>query len=1369
MKKLLKGLRRDERPSDQPEGTWRDARNIVVYKQFGAISNENGVQDITPTAQVVGGIQYHNFPTGKIVIGTIPTNVETVYFFGGTGLYDSEIGLLNKDGLYRTILKDDVTASILHFDINYPIKGTFEYKYNNELIVAFTDNYNYPRILNINCIPFNVSTTGIIAATDIEKASQLLQQFPNMKTPLIQDEGDLKVISGSGALKSGSIYLTISYELADGTSTFWCKVFNPIPIYADSTALTFEKVGGSIAGTSTNKSIEVTFKEVDTNFKFLKVGYIFQQNGVTTAYYNSKKLIDGTTISMIITGNESTQVEIPVDEVLIPNAVYTKCVGITNLQGRLYEANLEQDEDINLQPIANEVVVKWVREKDISLNSRVLNTYTSGTVTAYGSFKDPSVVFFNKSFKDGECYALYLVGKSKNGLYTRAFHIPGREVTAGDRTALNGTSAEIDAIAPSGVKKFQIQDTTLATGEMGAWENETEEYPLDITGTAIHPDYVNVPGITLANRKVRHHVFPDLRTLKGYGENYQKVIANVTCTYNGVAPGGYFLNPDREHLVLFYLLGAPTTCFHVGASGNATRIDAFTRSGIFTLSVDFQDLIAGVDADRPGSCVGIDDNVSTDGPNKVYLDWVLKKNGAPIVTYHQEQTEFQNTGNFPSGFTPTVFNINVAPGDVIEIEYLIYVSTNNNAAGLAFQISDHTLCFETNVVMTFNARDLDTEVLGIEVSNLNIPQNIAEKLDTWEIFYAKRTETNIRIVAQDMIKDKRYHNFDLISTQVVAQAKYLKPQLKYTGTSITGQLFDTINIPNIEAAFPTEEVKVINSFQYCGENTSLPQPNANRAINICIIAGVGETNADLIQTQYGDTNTLTDICIYKTNMYAPFDTQDLLSTGYAFKITTGGLQATKKVYGGDIHINIFGFRPYLNNENHFLLTCGSASNIGLRHDELAVFKQYYPKFNVATPSYYGYNKDYNCTNGLTELIIHGTNGNCNTDKIAQFHQRVIYSIVDPNENRFLNWRIFKILDYYEMPKNKGKITSLLGADRKLFIHHEYSLFLAEIKDSIATATGDIYLKSSNIFDRPPIEILPINEGFAGNQSHFATIYCKLGYCFIDRNAKKVFIYDGQLKEISKNGLFNFFKEYAENTLINVDNPYINNGYMMAYDGELDRLLITKNDASGSFTLSFCENSWISFHNYHPNSLIYNRTGLIAVSNILNKVFKHNNPLVKCIYYSGVVKDSYVEVVFNPAPDISKTVRSINWLSDTVKSDGTVLKDETITHLLIYNNSQCSGLIDINKDKGLWFGSDARNVEDTWNFNDFRDLIKDKNLPFLDNKNELIQTNINTSKAWFDKSLFISKFAIVRFIHNNVNQHDVHIIGVNVTFKKSDRV
>ena len=49
MGRFTKGLNRDVHPSDQPEGTWRYAKNAYVNRIDGAISNEFGT---VPLAKV---------------------------------------------------------------------------------------------------------------------------------------------------------------------------------------------------------------------------------------------------------------------------------------------------------------------------------------------------------------------------------------------------------------------------------------------------------------------------------------------------------------------------------------------------------------------------------------------------------------------------------------------------------------------------------------------------------------------------------------------------------------------------------------------------------------------------------------------------------------------------------------------------------------------------------------------------------------------------------------------------------------------------------------------------------------------------------------------------------------------------------------------------------------------------------------------------------------------------------------------------------------------------------------------------------------------------------------------------------------------
>ena len=72
------------------------------------------------------------------------------------------------------------------------------------------------------------------------------------------------------------------------------------------------------------------------------------------------------------------------------------------------------------------------------------------------------------------------------------------------------------------------------------------------------------------------------------------------------------------------------------------------------------------------------------------------------------------------------------------------------------------------------------------------------------------------------------------------------------------------------------------------------------------------------------------------------------------------------------------------------------------------------------------------------------------------------------------------------------------------------------------------------------------------------------------------------------------------------------------------------------------------------------------------------------------------------------------------------------------------------------------------FDDFRDLILDATSPIINDKGELVSSNIDNNKIWFDKSNFISKFITVRLIYDNIDNDDIHIHQVEVSSIISNR-
>ncbi len=707
--------------------------------------------------------------------------------------------------------------------------------------------------------------------------------------------------------------------------------------------------------------------------------------------------------------------------------------------------------------------------------------------------------------------------------------------------------------------------------------------------------------------------------------------------------------------------------------------------------------------------------------------------------------------------------------------------------GDIFNIEVRTTALYTPIAIDFTGTRLDiyegsdnaaARPLGIRLSNIDIPEEIADEIDSWEIFYAKRNNSNISVIGQDVMKEDRIHNFDLVYNQANLRGDWLKPQVLFQRTSIIPLSTHNNYIDNPCYEFPTDDFVsplMLTAFYYLGEDVLIPIDNTDKATCIYV--------QPVPDSSYNDV--LFDIHIYRKDMYKSFDTQELITTGYSFKVTDSGVQDPQNVFGGDTFISAFGFVDNLPSINQYLIPQESASNIGLRMDDetLTVAKYYFPKHVYTDPtppsfSFYGYNSDYSALNGLNKVFPRAISyDNCNND-IYIFPYLIPFSIDDANESKTLGWRIFPVNNYYDaLPKDKGKIWNILGSNRTLYIQQEYALLIAEVKDKLQGT--DVYLGTTDIFDRPPIEVEPDEEGYVGGQSQFAIILCPMGYITVDRQKGKIFAYKhgskNPLKEISGQGYYKFFLKNIQTSDIDTDNPFIGMGLVCAYDKDFGRLIVTKLDSDGRrFTMSYCPDldegngAWICEHDYYPNYIYSTRDGIFGIDNTNKKIYQHNSETLKGIYYQGVMYNSYVDVIFNDSQELTKYFSNIHWLSTVEGSTGAVVQTETITHIMIYNENQCSGVIDLRIEDNIWFGKDVKNVEKTWNFNKFKDLIKDATLPFIDDNGDLITANINNNKNWFDKNKFISKFVVVRFICDNISQRDVHITQVGTNVRKSDR-
>ncbi len=157
----------------------------------------------------------------------------------------------------------------------------------------------------------------------------------------------------------------------------------------------------------------------------------------------------------------------------------------------------------------------------------------------------------------------------------------------------------------------------------------------------------------------------------------------------------------------------------------------------------------------------------------------------------------------------------------------------------------------------------------------------------------------------------------------------------------------------------------------------------------------------------------------------------------------------------------------------------------------------------------------------------------------------------------------------------------------------------------------------------------------------------------------------------------------------------------------------------------------------------------------------NSDINKGLYFNTTFS-SYVDLIFNSRLDLSKLYQAIEMQTVCKTIQGATLYHKTIDKIVIYSDYQCSGEIAISE-----FNT-SRNVEGVWNFNEFRDIVINSSLPLVGEEGELIASNLNINKSYFEKSVFIGTFVVVRLIMSNTNNDSIYINFVNVKSRMSKR-
>lgn len=402
--------------------------------------------------------------------------------------------------------------------------------------------------------------------------------------------------------------------------------------------------------------------------------------------------------------------------------------------------------------------------------------------------------------------------------------------------------------------------------------------------------------------------------------------------------------------------------------------------------------------------------------------------------------------------------------------------------------------------------------------------------------------------------------------------------------------------------------------------------------------------------------------------------------------------------------------------------------------------------------------DYNNQINKKALIEYDKNGL----NITRFDKTIRRSDVISDESVDNSWRQFKPINYKVISENKGNITNIVGIGYYLLIHTEHSLFMFSADSTLTAGDKEIQLGAIDVFDLNYKEVITSDKGYAGLKRKSAAIVNQHGYTFMNEDSKIIYSFD--------NGQLNIISADIEALLKNIDIKDV----VFADDVvDRDRLIICIKLVDNTYiTLSynFNQKAWSSLHDYKFSAGYKTKNNLYLTNNDIklysfDKVhscnfrelqIKQDNKFPLYLSDSGELNYSYVDVIFNDAFDIIKSLEFISYLlsekldyfSNINNAEGNLNRKFSGYQAIIYSDETYSGLLDINVNNNPnSYNSYKYPYYDRgkWNFNYFRNYVEREDSD--------------------DRSLIYGKYIVCRFIFNNDNNVKFKLEGVEFKVNK----
>ena len=409
--------------------------------------------------------------------------------------------------------------------------------------------------------------------------------------------------------------------------------------------------------------------------------------------------------------------------------------------------------------------------------------------------------------------------------------------------------------------------------------------------------------------------------------------------------------------------------------------------------------------------------------------------------------------------------------------------------------------------------------------------------------------------------------------------------------------------------------------------------------------------------------------------------------------------------------------------------------------------------NMLYMNNYSLNQDLRVTTPLPKKI----------DDITLFPNRTIRSNSDEGAIND-KYREYLALEVKDIPKNRGDIWDIFTLGSVLYIHTEKSLFVTKGKENLQLGDAtQAFVGSGDIFAQDPDELIPTKEGYGGTDAQFSSITTRYGHFYVNRKARKVFMYSSQIEELSALGMEKWFNDnipyriedfgidlnQPPNDSISVDAPTDLFGFTSAYDAKYKRIILTKRERvpnqtfidlfnsggivesvnrffiantlitvsltddtyfeDGGWTLSYYPETkvWGSRHSYIPRLYAYNTSEYYSLVNSadvsVGQIWEHTNEDNPGNFF-GTVHNFEFEFIDNTLPGASKIFSTVQYWTEVQANNSTNATGQVTKHM---SPGFTSFYIYNTKQisgtpETINYLSNIRLVDKFWYMNDFRD-------------------------------------------------------------------